>query len=119
MIKQPAFNLASLNSLYAPTYLMSFQYQGSQSYFDLLAPPGSRDLLDPGVSHGDDLLYLFYTGVLELGKINWMTERRKLDKMKSCYRWERWKDCYEIHKIIGELCEDREGEWSGTIVTLQ
>lgn len=70
MIKQPAFNLASLNSLYAPTYLMSFQYQGSQSYFDLLAPPGSRDLLDPGVSHGDDLLYLFYTGVLELGIIN-------------------------------------------------
>ena len=67
MIKQPAFNFASLNSQHAPTYMLSFEYQGSHSYFDLLAPPGSRDLLDPGISHGDDLLYLFYTGILELG----------------------------------------------------
>ena len=69
MIKQPAFKLATLNSQLAPTYLMSFQYQGSHSYYDLLAPPGSRDLLEPGISHGDDLLYFFYTGVLELGNV--------------------------------------------------
>ena len=76
MIKQPAFNLATLNSRLAPTYLMSFQYEGKNSYFDLLAPPGSRDLLDPGISHGDDLLYFFYTGVLELGKVSsdWIEE---------------------------------------------
>ena len=69
MIKQPTFQLATLNSRLAPTYLMSFQYQGRNSYYDLLAPPGSRDLLEPGVSHGDDLLYLFYTGVLQLGRV--------------------------------------------------
>ena len=67
MINKPAYNFARLNSRQAPTFLISFQYQGSHSYFDLLAPPGSSELLDPGISHGDDLLYLFYTGVLELG----------------------------------------------------
>ena len=67
MIKLPVYNFARLYSEKAPTYLMSFQYQGGNSYFDLIAPEGSRELLDPGVSHGDDLLYLFYTGVLEFG----------------------------------------------------
>lgn len=66
MIKQPAYDFARLNSQHAPTYLMSFQYKGQHSYFDLIVPSESRDLLESGVSHGDDLLYLFYTGVLDL-----------------------------------------------------
>ena len=75
MIKLPAYNFARINSRQAPTYLMSFQYQGSLSFFDLITEQGSGDLLDPGVSHGDDLLYLFYTGVLELGMMRRMLQR--------------------------------------------
>ena len=66
MIKEPAFDFARLNSIYAPTYLSSFEYKGENTLFNFLIPAGERPPIDPGVAHSDDLLYFFDTGVVDL-----------------------------------------------------
>ena len=68
MIKEPVYNFARLNSERAPTYLMSFEYEGEFSFFNFLVPEDGRNVIKHGVAHSDELLYLFFTGVFNLGK---------------------------------------------------
>ena len=42
MIKEPSYDFARLNSERAPTYLMSFEYQGENSFFTYLAPDSAE-----------------------------------------------------------------------------
>ena len=68
MIKQPGYEFARLNAAQSPTYLMSFEYKGEFSFFRFLVPGDAADIIEqPGVAHSDDLLYLFFTGVFDLG----------------------------------------------------
>ena len=83
MIKEPGYDFARLNSERAPTYLMSFEYQGENSFFTYLAPHNAevqmvriffihrisfQDMVSGGIAHGDDLQYLFYTGIFNLSE---------------------------------------------------
>ena len=38
MIKEPGHDFARLNSELAPTYLLSFEYKGENSFFNFLVP---------------------------------------------------------------------------------
>ena len=42
MIKEPGYDFARLTSQRAPTYLLSFEYQGENTFFNLLAPDSAE-----------------------------------------------------------------------------
>ena len=42
MIKEPGYDFARLTSRRAPTYLLSFEYQGENTFFNLLAPDSAE-----------------------------------------------------------------------------
>ena len=46
MIKEPGYNFARLSSDRAPTYLLSFEYQGENSFFTFLAPDSAEVKVD-------------------------------------------------------------------------
>ena len=68
MIKEPGHDFARLNSELAPTYLLSFEYKGENSFFNFLVPEEVRGTIQPGVAHSDELQYLFYTGLFNLSE---------------------------------------------------
>ena len=80
MIKEPVFNFARLNAEHAPTYLMSFEYEGEFSFFNFLVPEDGQNVIKHGVAHSDELLYLFFTGVFSLGKHSRITIKETISK---------------------------------------
>ena len=46
MIKEPGYDFARLISERAPTYLLSFEYQGDNSFFTFLAPDSAGVKVD-------------------------------------------------------------------------
>ena len=42
MIKEPGYDFARLTSQRAPTYLLSFEYQGENTFFNILAPDSAE-----------------------------------------------------------------------------
>ena len=52
----------------APTFLLSFEYRGQNTFFNFLVPEEVRDTIQPGVAHSDELQYLFYTGLFNLSE---------------------------------------------------
>ena len=60
-IKQPTYDFAQANSKQQPTYYYSLDYVGSHTIYDvtLRALTESPPDLPKGVTHGDDLIYLF------------------------------------------------------------
>jgi carboxylesterase type B len=66
MMHEPSFQFALLLAPHSPVYLYSFYHQGENSLVEFLLPPGHTVPLPPGVTHGDDVLYLFDLGVIQL-----------------------------------------------------
>ena len=68
MIKEPGYDFSRLSSEVAPTFLLSFEYRGQNTFFNFLVPEEVRDTIQPGVAHSDELQYLFYTGLFNLSE---------------------------------------------------
>ena len=58
----------------AQNYLYSFEYYGEHSLWNFLFP-GEKPPIPRGVTHGDELLYIFSTGVFNFGEDDWEVAR--------------------------------------------
>lgn len=60
----------------APSYFYSFEHYGEASLWNFLFPGGiPGDPIPRGVTHGDELIYLFSTGVFDLSPLDWEISR--------------------------------------------
>jgi len=58
------------------SYYYSFEYYGNSSLWNFLFPGGiPGDPIPRGVTHGDELIYLFSTGVFDLTPMDWEIAR--------------------------------------------
>lgn len=58
----------------AENYFYSFEYYGDHSLWNFLFP-GDQPPIPRGVTHGDELLYLFSTGVFDFQDNDWEMAR--------------------------------------------
>ena len=64
----------------ATSYFYSFEHYGEASLWNFLIPGGiPGDPIPRGVTHGDELLYLFSTGVFDLAPLDWEIARVMCD----------------------------------------
>ena len=74
-IKASTYEFMKFNSLSgAENYFYSFEYYGAHSLWNFLFP-GTQPPIPRGVTHGDELLYLFSTGVFNFGDDDWEVAR--------------------------------------------
>jgi len=60
----------------APSYYYSFEHYGESSLWNFLFPGGiPGDPIPRGVTHGDELIYIFSTGVFTLSPMDWEIAR--------------------------------------------
>jgi len=60
------------------SYFYSFEYYGAHSLWNFLFP-GTQPPIPRGVTHGDELLYLFSTGVFNFNETDWEVARIMTD----------------------------------------
>ena len=74
-IKASTYEFMKFNSLAgAVNYFYSFEYYGAHSLWNLLFPT-TQPPIPRGVTHGDELLYLFSTGVFNFDDDDWEIAR--------------------------------------------
>jgi len=74
-IKASTYEFMKYNDLLGgESYLYSFEYYGGASLWNFLFP-GEQPPLPRGVTHGDELMYLFSTGVFQLTDQDWEIAR--------------------------------------------
>jgi len=70
-IKASTYEFMKYNDLIgAQSYLYSFEHYGNHSLWNFLFP-GEKPPIPRGVTHGDELIYLFSTGVFDLNENDW------------------------------------------------
>lgn len=74
-IKASSYEFMKFNQLSgAENYFYSFEYYGDHSLWNFLFP-GDQPPIPRGVTHGDELLYLFSTGVFDFQDNDWEMAR--------------------------------------------
>merc|ERR1711970_898514 len=74
-IKASTYEFMKFNQLSgAENYFYSFEYFGHASLWNFLFP-GEQPPIPRGVTHGDELIYLFSTGVFDLTEEDWKIAR--------------------------------------------
>jgi len=76
-IKASTYEFMKFHDLGAQeAYFYSFEHNGNCSLWNFLFPGGiPGDPIPKGVTHGDELIYLFSTGVFELTDLDWEIAR--------------------------------------------
>jgi len=70
-IKASTYEFMKFNDLLgAESYYYSFEYYGPSSLWNFLFP-GDKPPIPRGITHGDELIYLFSTGVFDLSEEDW------------------------------------------------
>merc|ERR1712212_597437 len=70
-IKASTFEFMKYNDLIgSQSYFYSFEHYGNHSLWNFLFP-GDQPPIPRGVTHGDELIYLFSTGVFDLNENDW------------------------------------------------
>ena len=59
----------------AENYFYSFEHYGDASLWNFLFPGDEQPPIPRGVTHGDELIYLFSTGVFNLNEDDWEVAR--------------------------------------------
>merc|ERR1712212_1383070 len=74
-IKASTYEFMKFNQIAgAENYFYSFEYRGNASLWNFLFP-GQQPPIPRGVTHGDELLYLFSTGVFNFSDEDWEVAR--------------------------------------------
>merc|ERR1719317_1493672 len=74
-IKASTYEFMKFNQLAgAENYFYSFEHYGDASLWNFLFP-GTQPPIPHGVTHGDELIYLFSTGVFNLNDEDWEVAR--------------------------------------------
>ena len=76
-IKASTYEFMKFNDLGGgDSYFYSFEHYGNASLWNFLFPGGiPGDPIPRGVTHGDELIYLFSTGVFDLTPMDWEIAR--------------------------------------------
>eukprot|EP00092_Neocalanus_flemingeri_P041060 GFUD01044710.1.p1 GENE.GFUD01044710.1~~GFUD01044710.1.p1 ORF type:complete len:619 (+),score=153.32 GFUD01044710.1:28-1857(+) len=75
-IKASTYEFMKYNQLAgAEQYLYSFEHYGEASLWNFLFPGNEQPPIPRGVTHGDELIYLFSTGVFNLNDEDWEVAR--------------------------------------------
>jgi carboxylesterase type B len=78
-IKASTYEFMKYNTLTGvDSWYYSFEYYGESSLWNYLFP-GEQPPIPRGVTHGDELVYLFSTGVFTMSDEDWETARKMVD----------------------------------------
>jgi len=123
-IKASTYEFMKYNHLSGvDSWLYSFEYYGEASLWNFLFP-GNQPPIDRGVTHGDELMYLYSTGLFEFTEQDWDIAWKMVNlwtnfaihgdptpighNIEGIHHWPRWEPHEMKYLVIDNQCTVQE-----------